>query len=385
MDQPIYKLAAVGDVMLDREVGRHFRRAPEDYSLPELAEVMGRYDLVFANLENPVGIRGTPDPVQRPHITFRCHPDTLQVLRSLRVSVVSLGNNHMLDYGGEALAETLEHLDANGIRHVGAGRNYREANEPLLLEINGKKVAILSYVFIYSASTAMATRTRPGVSDHRIRKILPRIRDLARQGYQVLVSLHWGLEYSFFPIPYQMAQARRMIDSGASLIIGHGPHYPQGIESYGGGKIIYSLGNFIFDEPFKFANRSFVYGVGVGPGNQLTDEVLHPVHIREQVPIIVQGAEKRNIERLVARLSQLYVSKSKRFWQDQNAMYFGDIVYRALLTKSWKYVRLPPPSFYWGVGLRNYARKLLFGKQVRNMLSRHCPVSFRRMWPMSDA
>lgn len=349
----------MGDVMLDRAVGEHFRRAPEDYAFRELAVILGSYDLVFANLENPVGVRGTPHPTQHRNVTFRCHPDALRVLRNLGIGVVSLGNNHMLDYGGEALAETLEHLDANGIRHVGAGKNYREANEPLLLEINGKKVGILSHVFIYSASTAMATRDRPGVSDHRIRKILPRIRDLVRQDYQVLVSVHWGLEYSFFPIPYQMAQARRMIDSGASVIIGHGPHYPQGIESYRHGKIIYSLGNFIFDEPFKFANRSFIFGIGVGPGNRLTDQIVHPIHIREQVPAIVHGAEQRNMERLIASLGRVYASRSRRFWQNQNSIYFGDIVHRVRHMKSLKFVMLPPPSFYAGVGLRNYARKLL--------------------------
>jgi poly-gamma-glutamate capsule biosynthesis protein CapA/YwtB (metallophosphatase superfamily) len=359
MDKPIYRLAAAGDVMLARAVGEHFRRAPQDYSGGELADTLRAYDLVFANLENPVGVRGSPSPIQDRNVTFRCHPETLRVLRNLGVSVVSLGNNHMLDYGGEALAETLEHLDAAGVRHVGAGRNYREANEPLILEVNKKRVAILSYVFIYSASTAMATRNRPGVSDHRIQHILPRIRELARQGHQVLVSVHWGLEYSFFPIPYQMAQARRMIDHGASIIIGHGPHYPQGIERYREGRIIYSLGNFIFDEPFKYANRTFVYGVAVGPGDRLSDETIHPVQIRNQVPMIVHGAEKRNIERLVARLGQLYGAKSRRFWQDQNSKYFGDIVHRVRRVKSLKFLLLPPPSFYLGVGARNYARKLL--------------------------
>ena len=359
MEKPIYRLAAAGDVMLARAVGEHFRRAPQDFTCGDLAGTLSTHDLVFVNLENPVGVRGRPSPIQDPNVTFRCHPEALRVLKNLGVSVVSLANNHMLDYGADALAETLEHLDAVGVRHLGAGRNYREANEPLLLEINGKRVAILAYVFVYSASTAMATANRPGVSDHRIQRILPRIRELARQGYQVLVSVHWGLEYSFFPVPYQMEQARRMIDHGASIIIGHGPHYPQGIERYREGRILYSLGNFIFDEPFKYANRSFVYGVAVGPDNRLGEEAIHAVHIRNQVPALVHGADKRTIERLVARLGRLYAAKGRRFWQDQNSKYFGDIVHRARRVKSLKFLMLPPPSFYLGVGARNYARKLL--------------------------
>ena len=74
---------------------------------------------------------------------------------------------------------------------------------------------------------------------------------------------HWGYEYSFYPLPYQMRSARQMIDAGASVILGHGPHYPQGIERYRDGRIVYSLGNFIFDEPHKYANRSFVFGVEI--------------------------------------------------------------------------------------------------------------------------
>lgn len=362
MKRPAFKLAAVGDVMLDRAVGRHFRDRPQDFRMEEISALLSGYDLVFANLENPVGIKGIPHPIQRPNVTFRGHPDSLQVLKNLGVTAVSLGNNHMLDYGPVALAETLEYLDAYGIRHVGAGRNYEEANHPLLLEVNGRKVAILAYVFLYSASTQMATRTRPGVSDHRMRNILPRIRELLRQGNQVLVSAHWGREYSFYPLPYQMAQARRMIDEGALMIVGHGPHYPQGIERYKGGKIVYSLGNFIFDEPFRYANRSFVYGAEVASGNALLGEQIYPFHIRDHIPTLVDGRDKEALEKLIAKLSRLYPEKGKRFWQGQNSLYFRDIVYRVSHMKSFKFLFLPPPSFYWQVGIRNYARKLTPGR-----------------------
>lgn len=345
--------------MLDRAVGRHFRDRPQDFRMERISNLLRSYDLVFANLENPVGLRGIPHPIQRPNVTFRCHPDTLRVLKNLGVTAVSLGNNHMLDYGPVSLVETLEHLDAHGIRHAGAGRNYEEANRPLLMEVKGWKIAILAYAFLYSASTQMATRTRAGVADHRIRNILPRIRELVRQGYQVLVSAHWGREYSFYPLPYQMAQARQMIGEGATMVIGHGPHYPQGIESCHGRKIIYSLGNFIFDEPFRYANRSFIYGAAIGADNALLDEQIVPVHIANHVPGLVESKDKESLEKLIAKLSRLYPTRSKKFWQNQNSLYFGDIVSRVSHMKSLKFLLLPPLSFYWAVGIRNYARKLL--------------------------
>jgi poly-gamma-glutamate capsule biosynthesis protein CapA/YwtB (metallophosphatase superfamily) len=360
-DKPAFTLAAMGDVMLSRSraIGQHLHERPQDFRMQEVADVLAGFDLVFANLESPVGITGTPHPIQHPNVTFRCHPEVLAVLKNLGVTVVSLGNNHMLDYGAECLAETLEHLDASGIRHVGAGRNYEEANRPLLLRVNGKKVAFLAYVFLYSASTQIATRSRAGVSDHRIGSILPRIRELTRAGYQVIVSAHWGLEYSFYPLPYQMEQARRMIREGASLVIGHGPHYPQGIETCEGGRIVYSLGNFLFDEPTPYSNRSFIYGAAVASDNAVLAERLYPFHINDHVPTLVQGRDKERLENLVRKLSESYATKDQRFWQRQNSLYFRDIVYRVQRMKSFKFVLLPPLAFYGAVGTRNYARKLM--------------------------
>jgi poly-gamma-glutamate synthesis protein (capsule biosynthesis protein) len=366
MKNSAIKVAAMGDVMLTRAVGKHFRERPADFLMEEISALLSDYDLIFANLENPVGIKGSPHRIQRPNVTFCCHPDTLQVLKNLGVTVVSLANNHMLDYGPVSCAETLEYLDTAGIKHVGAGRNYEEANRPLLLELNGRKVAVLAYVFLYSASTEMATR-RPGVSDYRIRKILPRIRELVQQGNQVLVSAHWGAEYSFYPLPYQMAQARQMIDAGALMVIGHGPHYPQAIETYKAGKIIYSLGNFIFDEPFPHANRSFIYGAAVTADNVVVGERIYPYHINDHIPTLVRGRDKQRLENMIQRLSRLYPRKSKRFWQRQNSLYFGDIVHRVSHMRSLKFLMLPPLSFYWSVGARNYVRKLM-PKRLKHLI-----------------
>lgn len=358
--------AAMGDIMLSRAVGEHIRTRPEDFALDEVAALLQRYDVVFANLENPAAAGGSPHPVQNPHVTFRCHPDTLRILKSLRITAVSLANNHMLDYGPAALAETLENLDAAGIGHAGAGRNYEEANRPLLIETSGARLALLAFVFLYSASTEMATRTRAGVSDHRIRNILPRIRALAREGWSVVVSVHWGLEYAFHPLPYQMAQARRMIDAGATLIIGHGPHYLQGIETYGNGRIVYSLGNCIFDEPFPHANRSFIYGASLTRRGAIVHEAIHPFHIRNHVPALVQGRDRARAERFIARLGRLYSRKSRAFWQNQNYRYFRDIMWRVSTMKSYKFLRLPPLSFYGAVGAGTCARKIV-SRVARNL------------------
>jgi poly-gamma-glutamate capsule biosynthesis protein CapA/YwtB (metallophosphatase superfamily) len=352
------RIAAMGDVMLAREVGRHFAAAPHDFRMDDVRQVLKGFDVVCLNLENPVGITGSPDPVQDPHVTFRARPETLDVLKGLGVTLVSLGNNHMLDYGAAALVETLERLDAAGIKWVGAGRNYDEANRPLLISCNGRRIAFLSYAFIYSANTRMADRHRPGVADHRLRQILPKIRALSRSGHDVVVMLHWGGEYSFYPLPYQMRQARRMIDEGASLILGHGPHYPQGIEHYRGVPIVYSLGNFIFDEPHKFANRSFIYGVELEGAGRVRRSEIFPVHLERHVPALVHDDRKVRLERLIDNLGAAYAQKGRQFWNDISHAYLTDLCGRVVRTRSAKYLFVPPWSFYRDVGLARIVRKL---------------------------
>jgi poly-gamma-glutamate synthesis protein (capsule biosynthesis protein) len=352
------RIGAMGDVMLAREVGRHFAAAPHDFRMDDVRQLLKGFDVVCLNLENPVGITGSPDPVQDPHVTFRARPKTLDVLKGLGVTLVSLGNNHMLDYGPEALVETLELLDAAGIKWVGAGRNYDEANKPLLISCNGRRIAFLSYAFIYSANTRMAGRHRPGVADHRLRRILPKIRALRQSGHDVIVMLHWGGEYSFYPLPYQMRQARRMIEQGASLILGHGPHYPQGIEHYRGVPIVYSLGNFIFDEPQKFAKRSFIYGAELDGAGRVRRSEIFPVHLERHVPALVHDDRKLRLERLIDNLGAAYPQKRRQFWNDISHAYLTDLCGRVIRTKSAKYLFVPPWSFYRDVGLARIVRKL---------------------------
>jgi poly-gamma-glutamate capsule biosynthesis protein CapA/YwtB (metallophosphatase superfamily) len=370
-DCAAYRLVAMGDVMLDRQVGKHFKEKPEDFRFSEIRTVLKSDDLIFLNLENPVGTKGTPHRIQDPNVTFRCHPGSLQVLKNLGTVVVSLGNNHMLDYGEDTLVETLEHLDAAGIKHVGAGRDYEEANRPLVMEFKGKKIAFLSHVFIYSASTRRAKGNRAGVSDYRIEKILSKISELKRSGYQVIVSLHWGIEYCFYPLPYQREQAKAMIDHGASVILGHGPHYPQGIERYKNGEIVFSLGNFIFDEPHRFSNRSFIYGVEISESGELQNRMVFPVQLLNHVPILVRGREADRFRRFILQLEKVYMRKPDLFWKGVNNIYFQDIINRILRMRSIKFAFLPPLSFYFGVSIRDYFAKCSF-KNVTSILNMIC-------------
>jgi poly-gamma-glutamate synthesis protein (capsule biosynthesis protein) len=168
-----------------------------------------------------------------------------------------------------------------------------------------------------------------------------------------------------------MAQARRMIDAGATLIIGHGPHYLQGIETHGGGRIVYSLGNCIFDEPFPHANRSFIYSAAITRCRAIAREKIHPFHIRNHVPALVQDRDQARVERFIARLGRLYSKRSSAFWRTQNYRYLRDILWRVSTMKSYKFLRLPPLSFYGAVGASTYARKIMqrVARNARTLVS----------------
>lgn len=354
---PALEIAAVGDIMLDRTVGERYAADPARFALEDFGALFAQHDLVIANLENPVSVRGTPYPRQDPRVTFCAHPRTLTVLRNLGVSAVTLANNHMLDYGPMALADTVEHLTAAGIPFVGAGRDYEEANRPLVLEVNGHKVGLIGRVLIYSASTARAKRRTPGVADYRMAAIVAQIRDLARVCSAVIVTVHWGLEYSFYPLQHLQRQARQMIEAGATLILGHGPHYVQGIERYRDGAIVYSMGNFIFDEPQRFSNLGFVFS-GTILDRSVPRFSVHPFQIRDGVPRLWRSASARRLETLVLNLDRIYARKPRRFWQNLSDRYFSDIVRRVVGTRSPKFLFVPPARFYAQVGLRNYVAKL---------------------------
>ena len=351
------KIAALGDIMLDREVGKHYFNKPEDFILEDIAEQLRDCDLVIANLENPVGLNGQPHPKQDPHVAFRCHPDTLQTLKNLQVDVVTLANNHLLDYGEETLLDTLKHLDNINIKHVGGGKDYEQANKPAIFEIKNKKIALFPSVMVYSASTEKAKTGKPGVADYKISKLLSAIKKHKEDGYIVLVTIHWGIEYCFYPIPYQRRQAQKMIDAGASVIIGHGPHYPQGVENYKNGQIVHSLGNFIFDEPYNYAGKSYIYKSDINIAGKVTHNKIIPVNIINHLPVLDKKGDDSRTAYIVNNLHIAYSRKSKKFWRKINSRWFSDIIWRVNTMKSIKFALLPPVSFYFTIGFENIFKK----------------------------
>ncbi|MEM6501482.1 MAG: CapA family protein [Cyanobacteria bacterium P01_C01_bin.89] len=205
--------------------------------MPEYAQA----DVSMVNLENPLTTANTRRPGKS--FNFKAKPESVEVLTSGGVDIVTLGNNHAMDYQGKGLSETMEHLEKAGIYAVGAGRDLKEARRPKIVDVKGKRIAYFGY---YNAYWHAATDGAPGTNPRDFDAIKADIEAVRDQVDWIVVNYHWGEENAHYPAGYQRNLAQFTIDHGADLIVGHHPHVLQGAEVYKGKAIIYSLGNFIF-------------------------------------------------------------------------------------------------------------------------------------------
>ncbi len=241
-------LVFVGDVMVGRGVASQIEKH-KDFNFPflKVAGFLQGADLVFGNLEGPISNRGTK---QGSEYSFRFDPQVSQALQTAGFDVLSLANNHILDYGPEALVDTVDYLRKMRIESVGAGVDYSEANEAKILQVGGMKVAFLAYTNLYPKSLS-ATPDGAGISDSDPESVKEAVKSAKEKADFVVVSWHWGDEYKIRANELQRKMAREMIEAGADIVVGHHPHVPEEIEQYKQGWIFYSLGNFVFDQAFS--------------------------------------------------------------------------------------------------------------------------------------
>ncbi len=215
---------------------------------PQLIQKMQEADLTCVNLEFCLSDRG--EPMAGKKYTFRAKPERVEILIELGVDLANLANNHIYDYGTDAFLDTLSILDENGIAHAGAGRNAAEAEKPFFTEIDGKTVAVVSatraekYIL-----TPEAGEETPGVFRcYDMTKVLQKVQEAKEKADFVIAYIHWGTEYSETLEDAQTEGARELIDAGADVVLGAHPHCLQGMDYYKGCPILYSLGNYWFNE-----------------------------------------------------------------------------------------------------------------------------------------
>ena len=243
-------LAFVGDVMLSRAVGSEMKNK-NNYDFPFLLadDFLKNSDITFGNLEGPISDRGIN---QGSVYSFRDNPRAVEGLVYAGFDVMSLANNHIFDWGRDALMDTATTLTANGIVPIGVGKNFDDANSPAIIESGNLKVAFLAYTNLYPKSLD-AGPASPGISEYDVKNIDSEVKKIKnnKQADIVVVSLHWGTEYETHADEWQKDVAHLIIDAGADVVVGHHPHVTQEVELYKNGVIFYSLGNFVFDQPFS--------------------------------------------------------------------------------------------------------------------------------------
>jgi poly-gamma-glutamate synthesis protein (capsule biosynthesis protein) len=234
---------AVGDIMLAGKWTPLLRKTGYDHSFGGVAAALADGDINLANLESPIASGGREYTAKK--FRFRAETAVAKAIRKAGFNLVNLANNHSMDFGGEALAETMANLETAGIAWVGAGADLAEARKMAIFTVKGKKVAFLGYSLTQPVEF-FAAQQRPGTAPGYERIFVPDIARARQVADYVIVSFHWGKEGRNMPLPLQRSIAHKAIDAGADVIIGHHPHVLQGIERYGKGIVFYSLGNFIF-------------------------------------------------------------------------------------------------------------------------------------------
>lgn len=243
-------LLFVGDVMLARGVQFYTEReggGNSGFPFAYVSSTLRAADLTIGNLEHPVSDRGRN---QGSEYSLRASPDSIMELKEAGFDVMSLANNHIWDWGVDALSDTLTHLDRAGIAHAGAGMNEPSANAPVAIEHHKNRIVFVSWTNLYPEGLE-AKGENPGVSRFREDEAPMRVRELANLHDIVVVLLHFGDEYRSNANEAQKRIARSLVTAGADLVIGHHPHVVEEVERYGNGWIAYSLGNFVFDQGFS--------------------------------------------------------------------------------------------------------------------------------------
>lgn len=210
-----------------------------------LLSVLREADIFMLNEEFPFGTTG--EPMEEKEYTFRVDPSYSTVLSELGVDIVTLANNHMLDFGRGPLTETLNTLDQAGIAHVGAGENLDEAKTLKTFEMGGRTIGFLGASRVIPEHSWNASSGSSGLfTTYDAAALVEQIQKAEESCDFTVVYVHWGIEKNTQPEEYQKTLARQYIDAGADAVIGAHPHVLQGIEFYQGKPIFYSLGNFIF-------------------------------------------------------------------------------------------------------------------------------------------
>lgn len=270
VQEPV-ELVFSGDILLSSYVLNNYETSGISGVLSEeLLGEMQSADLTMVNEEFPFSTRGTQ--AQDKQFTFRIDPSYVKLFQEMGIDVVTVANNHALDYGTQALSDTFQTLDEAGIAYVGAGESKERAAQPYITEMGGKTFGFLAASRVIPEVSWNIENQQPGMlCTYDSTQLCEAIRKAKENCDYVVVYVHWGIERENTPQDYQRQLGKAYIDAGADLVIGAHPHVLQGIEYYNGKPIVYSLGNYIFNQEI---GSTLLLKATVTPENETTLQLI---------------------------------------------------------------------------------------------------------------
>lgn len=285
-------IAFAGDIYVERSLATRLEEDPAGFVGP-FADLLRGADLAIGNLEAALVEGGTPLGKE---FTFAAPPAVLEALRQGGFDVLSVANNHGMDYGADGLEQTLaiKRAQQDGIV-IGIGGDEDEAFAPYVAEVGGQTVAVIAATQVIDAdliSSWTATEDQGGVaSAKRVDRLVEEIEAVRGTADTVVVHLHWGIETETCPSDSQQELAQTLADAGADLVIGGHAHRVQGGGRLGTTLVGYGLGNFLFGAVSDESAKSGVLLVEVD-GRDVLDYEWVPGRISDRVPIPLEDEEK---------------------------------------------------------------------------------------------
>lgn len=298
LSEPV-TLLFTGDVLLSDYVLNNYKNDGIDGVLsPELQNEMKNSDITVINHEFPFSTRGTQAPDKQ--FTFRVDPAYISILTDMGVDIAGLANNHVLDYGAQALLDTFDTLDHAGIDYMGAGNDIARASALVTKQTGGKTFGFLAASRVIPVVSWDVRNATPGVFTTYDPALLVEAIGQAKDCCDYLtVFVHWGIERDEYPQDYQVSMAEQYIDAGADLVVGSHPHVLQGITYYKNKPVFYSLGNFIFNQNIA---RTAAVKVTVDGENEPVVQLIAAAASNARTAAC-EGAEKTEIYEYLERIS----------------------------------------------------------------------------------
>lgn len=316
-------LLAFGDINLGRSAGQRILQGEIDFPFEKINVRKYSADIVFANLESPLSDQNgkTVDP--KNNLVFTGPPQGAESLSRAGITVVSTANNHALDFGVKALAETIENLHSQQVLHVGTSIDKEKLFQPLIIEKNKIKFAIFAITSFVNFSPKNWRNVVASLDIVTIGKYIARYRNSVDF---VILSYHGGVEYANKPATTVIQFAEWCINNGVDVVLGHHPHVTYGINvvtdlspealTKGGKIIVHSLGNFIFNQPQHYwTQRS--YGIKIrfektSAKRNIAIEKIIPLRVAKQTTELTDSAEVNKLIQRTQKLSNINVSQ---YWK----------------------------------------------------------------------